>query len=84
MSEHMLTWHDTIGAEKQQPYFMQLWQRVKQVTHTLDELVGRISRSQIREDQCVYSFSLQPSERINLVAQFFIECKLHLHFSVDG
>lgn len=30
MSEHMLTWHDAIGAEKQQPYFMQLWQRVKQ------------------------------------------------------
>lgn len=26
----VLTWHDAIGAEKQQPYFAQLWQRVKQ------------------------------------------------------
>ena len=24
------TWHEAIGAEKQQPYFQQLWQRVKQ------------------------------------------------------
>ncbi len=24
------TWHDAIGAERQQPYFQQLWQRVKQ------------------------------------------------------
>ncbi len=30
MDEAVLTWQQAIGAEKQQPYFMQLWQRVKQ------------------------------------------------------
>ena len=30
MSDSVLTWQQAIGAEKQQPYFMQLWQRVKQ------------------------------------------------------
>ncbi|MDO5654036.1 MAG: uracil-DNA glycosylase, partial [Brachymonas sp.] len=30
MTPSTLTWHDVLGAEKQQPYFEQLWQRVKQ------------------------------------------------------
>ena len=30
MNSTVLTWHDAIGTEKQQPYFTQLWQRVKQ------------------------------------------------------
>ena len=30
MNDTVLTWQQAIGAEKQQPYFMQLWQRVKQ------------------------------------------------------
>ena len=30
MDEAVLTWRQAIGAEKRQPYFMQLWQRLKQ------------------------------------------------------
>lgn len=30
MDSTVLTWQQAIGEEKQQPYFVQLWQRVKQ------------------------------------------------------
>lgn len=30
----MQTWHEAIGAEKQQPYFVQLWDRVRQARQT--------------------------------------------------
>lgn len=34
MNSTLLTWHETVGAEKQQPYFTQLWQRIKQARHS--------------------------------------------------